>query len=487
MSDHKTALVPISTSEHSSPALFQRGIAADTGLFAESLIYYDTVHVHYGNAIQFAAFVSRLVQQGLSYEQLIALLNNDVIKFFTAFTAHPVCVRDAFTEKPRNDIITQFVAIQESSLKDPDYFEKKILDTRELRSAFGGLNDEDKLGTSEARLYERFCVAADSHSITSNADVMGSGIVNNAYDDFLNPERCKAIVSSVLQNIYYAQGLSALPDFNVRVREMDGSNYDEIAHNMKSTVVVRPNDEDTPRIYEVDIELPTAGLDDEQKFRRIFNTLPLSVAGVADLFVRSAGQMKSDFYLPTTMSQIIGDKLFEIDELQVETLKRQNIIGSIEQTADFPDIYELINQNEIEFDAVLKLRAGGKRFREWLQHTSGGEDWKIWTAYHNETAKEAGFTRNVRKAIKMFGVLAAAVAGAAAGVATKKLTGDDTQAVGAASASAVVGKALIETTANKVAGKLFDYGAELGTDWRPKCFGDWSKEKIEKILRSNSR
>ena len=485
MSDHKTALVPIATSEHSSPALFQRGIATDTGLFAESLIYYDTVHVHYGNAIKFAAFISRLVQQGLSYEQLITLLNDGAIRFFTAFTAHPVCVRDAFTDNPRSDIITQFVAIQESSLKDPDYFEKKVLDTRELRSAFGGLNDEDKLGTNETRLYERFCAAANSHSITYDADVMGSGIVNNAYNDFLNAERCKAIVSSVLQNIYYAQGLGALPDFNVRVREMDGSNYDEIAHNLNSTVVVRSNDDETARIYEVDCELPTAGLDDEQKFRRMFKTLPLSVAGVADLFVRSAGQMKSDFYLPTTMGQIIGDKLFEIDELQIEKLKRRNIIDSIEQTADFPDIYELINQNQIEFDEVLKLRSGGKRFRDWLQQTSGGEDWKVWTAYHNETAQEAGFTRNVRKAIKMFGVLAAA-AGAAAGVATKTLTGDDTQAVGAASASAVIGKALIETAANKVAGKLFDYGADLGTDWKPKCFGDWSKAKIEKILRSDA-
>lgn len=485
MSDHKTALVPIATSEHSSPALFQRGVAADTGLFAESLIYYDKVHVHYGNAHQFAAFVSRLVQQGLSYEQLIDLLDDDVIRFFTAFTAHPVCVRDVLTGEPRSDIITQFVAIQESSLKDPDYFEKKVLNTRELRSVFGGLNDEDKLDKEKERLYERFCSAAKSHSITYDADVMGSGIVNNAYDDFLNADRCKAIVSSVIQNIYYAQELSALPDFNVRVREMDGFNYDEIARNPHSTVVVRPNGDDSVRIYEVDYELPTAGLDDEPKFRRIFKTLPLSVAGVANLFVRSAGQMKSDLYLPTTMSQIIGDKLFEIDEFQLETLKRQNIIGSIEQTADFPDIYELVNQNKIGFEAVLKLRSGGKRFRDWLQQTNGGEDWQVWTAYHNETAKEAGFTRNVRKAIKMFGVLAAAAAGAAAGVATKNLTGDDAQAVGAASASAIVGKALIETTSNKIVGKLFDYGAELGTDWRPKCFGEWSKVKIEEILRNN--
>ncbi len=488
MSDHSTALVPLSTSDHAAPELFAKGVLANTGLFAESLIYYDSVNVNCENGVHFAVFISRLIQQGLSYDQLIGLVEDDVINFLSTVTAHPVCVRDIFTNEPRSYIVTQFLAMQESDIKEPTYFARKSLDTRELRRAFGTLNDEDKLGATEARLYERFCKAANSRVTVydGDTDVMGSGIVNNAYDDYLNPVRCKAIVSSILTNIYKAQGLGSVPDFPVRVREMNDSNYDAIAHNPNGTVVVRHYDDDTSRIFEVDIELPTAGLDDEVKFRRMFNTLPLSIAGVADLYVRCAGKMKSDFYLPPTMSQILGDKLFEIDNLEVGRLKRKNIIDSIEQTADFPDVYQLVNASKIDFSAVLELRKKGKRFRDWLQQTSGGEDWKVWYAYHNETAKEAGFTRNVRKAIKVFGVLTSAAAGAAAGIAAEKVTGSGAESAIAASASAIVTKKLIETASEKVTNKLFDYGANLGTDWTPKCFGDWSKDKIAKILKDTT-
>ncbi|MFN0139235.1 MAG: hypothetical protein ACKVQW_04000 [Pyrinomonadaceae bacterium] len=460
---------------------------ANTGLFAESLIYYDSVNVNCENGIHFAALISRLIQQGLSYDQLIGLVEDGVINFLSTATAHPVCVRDVFTDEPRSYIVTQFVALQESGMKEPNYFARKALDTRELRSAFGTLNDEDKLGATEARLYERFCHAANARVTVYDADtdVMGSGIVNNAYDDFLNPDRCRAIVASILKNIYKAQGLGTVPDFPVRVREMDGCNYDEIARNPNGTVVVRHDNDGSSKIYEVDIELPTAGLDDPAKFRRMFYTLPLSIAGVADLYIRCAGRMKSDFYLAPTMSQILGDKLFEIDNLEVERLKRKNIIDNIEQTADFPDVYQLINGSQIEFSTVLELRKKGKRFRNWLQQTSGGEDWKVWHAYHNETAKEAGFTRNVRKVIRVFGVLTSAAVGAAAGIATERATGSGAESAIAASASAVITKKLVETATEKVTDKLFDYGADLGTDWTPKCFGDWSKEHIEKILRDN--
>ncbi|MEQ1765016.1 MAG: hypothetical protein ABL984_17950 [Pyrinomonadaceae bacterium] len=245
MSDHRTALVPLSTSDHAAPELYAKGVLANTGLFAESLIYYDSVNVNCENGVHFAAFISRLIQQGLSYDQLIGLVEDGVINFLSTATAHPVCVRDIFTDEPRSYIVTQFVAIQESDMKEPSYFARKSLDTRELRSSFGTLNDENKLGATEARLYERFCKAANARVTVYDADtdVMGSGIVNNAYDDFLDPVRCKAIVSSILTNIYKAQGLGSVPDFPVRVREMDGSNYEDIAHNPNGTVVVRPYDD----------------------------------------------------------------------------------------------------------------------------------------------------------------------------------------------------------------------------------------------------
>lgn len=83
MSNHKAALVPLATGYLQSPELLARGRKTDKGIFAESLIYHDSVYVHVDNPEQFADFISLLIQQGLSYDLLNELLEEGSLKFLT--------------------------------------------------------------------------------------------------------------------------------------------------------------------------------------------------------------------------------------------------------------------------------------------------------------------------------------------------------------------------------------------------------------------
>lgn len=474
MSDHTSVLVPLGTGSHASPALYDRGIPVDTGLFAESLIYYDTVIVTVDNSDQFAAFVSRLIQQGLLYEQLIRLVEKGELRFLKTVTTHPLCVRDFFTDEPRSDFIRNFFSIQEQPILEPSYFETSVLDTDTLRGAFSDLSGFKK------SLYERFCRSASKASTVLSGQDIGKGLSSNAYDDVLNETQCKGIVRELLAEIYRAQGLGEVPDFDLRIREIDGRNLREIAYNENSTIIRREPDGQPPVLYEVKIDLPTTGLDDEQKYKRLFHTLPISVAGVSNLILRSGAELKSDFFLPDPLSQIVGDKLSQIASVDRPN-RRQAIVERLETTVNFPEVKKLVNTGQIEFSTVINLRKRSKRFRSWLQSTRHGEaQWEVFQAYHNEVALESGFVRSTRHALKIFGALTGAAAGASAGYAVSKMTEDPSTGITAATAATAA--AVVSKLVEEIPNKILDYGAEYGRSWTPRCFGDWMDKRIAKDL-----
>lgn len=57
MSNHQYAIVPLETWAFSSPDLHISGKKIDVGLFAESLIYYDSVYIVPGNPHFFSLFL----------------------------------------------------------------------------------------------------------------------------------------------------------------------------------------------------------------------------------------------------------------------------------------------------------------------------------------------------------------------------------------------------------------------------------------------
>ena len=152
---------------------------------------------------------------------------------------------------------------------------------------------------------------------------------------------------------------------------------------------------------------------------------------------------------------LVGDKLYETNE---RISRPHSIIDQLETEVEFPDIRWLVNNEKIGLEEVLKLRDNTKSFRNWLQDESE-RDRNAVIAYHHEVAKESGW----------IGGLGASGTGAAVGGAT------------GGPAGAIAG-AFIGTTVGESMKYLLDLAFRLNEAWRPVVFGNWARERINKIL-----
>src|SRR4051794_32738851 len=125
MSNHKIALVPLASGYMQSPELLARGRKADTGIFAESLLYYDSVYVHVDNPEQFTDFISLLIQQGLTYESLHELVEEGTLRFFNTVLVLPFMGYGLGDN--RRGIVSGLYAIQEKAMLEPNYFTERFL------------------------------------------------------------------------------------------------------------------------------------------------------------------------------------------------------------------------------------------------------------------------------------------------------------------------------------------------------------------------
>src|ERR1051326_5921947 len=133
MSDHSVAFVPLGSGYHQSMDVFARGRAIDTGLLAESLIYYDRILLHVDNPVQFSQLISLLIQQGLSVANIAALFRDEVFGIFNfAFTTHPY----VDFVSPESIKIHGLYNIQDPTMQVPNSFSKRFLEFGPQRSIF---------------------------------------------------------------------------------------------------------------------------------------------------------------------------------------------------------------------------------------------------------------------------------------------------------------------------------------------------------------
>jgi hypothetical protein len=88
MSDHNETLVPLESWCYASPELRAAGRAVDIGLFAEALIYYESVIINPTNQPQLAEFLQWFVQQE-RLADFISLLRDGTIKVYDYAFAIP--------------------------------------------------------------------------------------------------------------------------------------------------------------------------------------------------------------------------------------------------------------------------------------------------------------------------------------------------------------------------------------------------------------
>lgn len=426
MSDHSRAFVPLDVDVQSSPELKEQGRRVDVGLLAEALLYYDRILFNVANPHLFTELINWFLERGF-YAQLIDLLRKETLQvyyyaFYTLPLVHPNGVIDL-----RN--INDQVMIQ------PNSFEKRFLNFEGLRPVF-----------SSNRQFEKFCEVLDGKVIEVKAEEFGLEGINNAWSDFLNPRRSELIMQEILDELYRLKSLGSAPTVKAHVRP-------GVSRQQLNYVSWNINFEDIAKRLG-----PTLAFS---------STLPLSVAAIGNKTIWSASRLGCDLYLPSPISSIVGDKLYEAEKRIVKT---QRVIDQLESEVEFPDLRRLVNEDQITFEEVLSIRKKSKKFRGWLQ-SGANRDRNALLAYHHEVAKESGFTKAGRKVLKLFGDVGGGAAGAVVGaVISEPVTG---AAIGGA-----VGGAL---------SYIFDLGEKLGADWKPVVFGDWYKDRIAKLLNKQSK
>lgn len=463
MSKHSTTLVPLATGYFQSPDLFVNGQPVDTGLFAEALVYYESIYVHVDNPLQFEGFISLLVQQGCSYDSLIELVEEGILRFYSSIFVMP------YMGSGVPNMVSSLWAIQEEAMNEPDYFTKKFLEFDGLRNSFSIFNDFQKSH------FERFREATEKTAVFFNNEQISAGLVDRAYEDFLNPKRNKLIVKNLLKETFKANGLGKPPKVSVNIREVD-SNYHEIAANIESSVVGRNFENGEYKIYEIaynkELLSSLRSLENTKTpLLKGLSTLPLSAAGLSNLIIRSANLLNCDLFLAKPICKTIGDKLFEIAELRDrQTMtKMGNVVETLKAKVEFPDLRRLVNEGKIDFVKVIEIRKKAGRFRDWLQ-SEAERDRDAIVAYHNEVAKQTGFSQIGKTTLNIFGVLASvslAVSAEAFFWEHEPISKEALKQVGSKS---------IDALKQKASRVLFD-------EWRPVCFGDWYKKEIAELLQ----
>ena len=160
------------------------------------------------------------------------------------------------------------------------------------------------------------------------------------------------------------------------------------------------------------------------------------------------------------MANLVGDKLYES---QLRNTKIKENIEQLNQEVEFPNIRKLVNDGNLDLQEILRIRKKAKRFRNWLQNESD-RDRNAIIAYHNEVAKDAGIVSMGRKTLRMFGILGIPIATAFA-------------------IKTFPEAALITGSISAGAKYLVDVASKIGENWRPVVFGNWVRDRIEKVLK----
>ena len=421
MSDHSRALVPADTWLYSSPDLFEMDRSVDTGLVAEALIYYEQVLVSVTNKHQFADLISWLIQQGLSFAQLIDLIREDTLQIYDyAFYTLPFVHDDGI----------ELWNIQDPIMEKPDSFAERFLEGDDLRRCF-----------SDMRQMNEFCAALDGKVIEVKASDFGSAGIDNAWRDFLNPRRSELIVQALVDELHRLKSLGPPPKVKATVHQsVQQRNVHRITWNVHF--------DELSRLFGSKLALAA--------------TSPLSAAVIGNRSIWSASKLKCDLYLPSPLSPIVGDKLYEADQVAA---KNRTVIDQLKTEVEFPDVRRLVNDGQLDFQQVLNIRKKAKRFREWLR-LENERDRNAIIAYHEEVAREAGIAKAGRKTLTIFGVIGGGAVGGAIGSVAK-------DPVAGAAIGGAIGSALTYVT---------DLASKMGADWKPVVFGNWFKDRIIKLL-----
>jgi len=421
MSDHSKALVPLESWCYNSPEISYRGGVLDFGLLAEALIYYDQVLINVLNQPQFAEFLRWFINRG-KYSDLLALFNDKTIQVYDyAFISTAV----------EFDGTYNVLNIQDPIQEKPNTFEQRFLYHESVQNCFKHARDRIKL-------YKVL-----RNKVTEAKASEFGNTIENARKDYLEPQRSSLLIQSFIDEIYPLLNWGNPPEVIAKIEPLD-----EAKSKHRIT-------------WNIDIKKISEALGGNLP---LHIGTPLTAAVHCNRFLWSAANLNCDLYLGRPMSTLVGDKLYESG---YRIIKSRDIIDQLIVEVEFPDIRTLVNTGKINLDDILSFRKKAVKFRRWLQEERT-HDRNAIIAYHNELAKETGWTKVGRKTLRLFGFL-----GAVGGPFTGGLLGGNIAGIPGPVLGSIAGKGVEY---------LLDLASKLNANWRPVIFGNWIRDRIEKTL-----
>lgn len=417
MSDHQSTIVPLETWAFSSPELHISGKEIDIGLFAEALVYYDSVYVVPGNPHFFSLFLKWFSDQG-KLDDFLTLVRDGVIKIYD-YSFMTTAIEKNGTYSIWN--------LQDDKQGKENVFEQRFLYNSEV----------EKILPAKSRHRKHFYEAFRKNVVEAKADSFGEAI-ENARIDLNDPERSSLIIQALIDELYEFKKIKDVPKINVTITKNESNGTSLIDWNIDFNIL--------NKIAGYNLNLNSG--------------LPLTANAHSNRFLWSAANMRCDLFLPKPMSRLVGDKLYESAE---RNMKLKGIIENLQSEVDFPSLRQLVNRGILTFDDILNIRKKSHKFRSWLQ-TASERDRNAIVAYHNELAKETGLAKFGRNSLRLFGILGG---GGVGGLIGSVLAGPVGGAIGG-----LAGSTLTFTT---------DVCAKIGEDWKPVVFGNWLEDKIKNL------
>jgi hypothetical protein len=414
MSNHQQTLVPISTWCYSSPELGYKGYTIDIGLMAEALIYYEKIFINITNQPQFATFIEWFIQQG-KYNTFLSLVSDGTIQFYD-YSFHTAAVT--------KDGVMSLWNIVDSIEEKPNTFNQRFLYHKSVQAVL-------------PKKRKQFYAALRDRVIEVKAPEFETSI-ENARKDARDPRRNALILQSFVDELYRFRSLGHPPQIDVMVVPTINERID-VTWNVSFAELTKLAGEEL----------------------RFHEQTPLNANAISNRLIWSAASLNCDLFLPKPMSIVVGDKLYETG---LRILKNNSIIDTLQKSVEFPNVRNLVNESKLGLDDVLGIRKKAGKFRKWLQ-TEGDRDRDALIAYHNEVAKDSGYTKVGRAALNIFGIMGGALIGSFAETQFPGLPG---AAIGATAAAGTE--------------YLFDVARKFNQDWKPVVFGEWMKQRIEKLL-----
>ena len=278
MSNHTTTLVPIDTWCYASPELKMKGIKCDIGLFAEALLYYDTVVIAPSTPDVFRDFI-HYFQINNEENLLYQLFNEGILKIYDyAFISSAIAHKGEFS----------IWNIQDEKQAKPNSFEERYLYNKEIDCLFDNKNRRKKFYDSIRGNY-----------IEAKANEFENAI-ENARADYNNIARHELIVQSFINELYQVKKLGTPPEIKVKIDKFD---------NKKNTIKWNVDFSEISRISGTSLN---------------FNLgTPLTALANSNKHIWSAAKLGCDLYLPSPIASIVMNKL---SETSTRTVKPSSII-----------------------------------------------------------------------------------------------------------------------------------------------------------------